>query len=177
VQLAQVNIDIHWISIVSVIHWMSSSSVSMFSEYRVSPIFSEWHSLKWIWSVSILIHYLDIHSLSSLIFSCEVKIDWSEYRESRYSLTIELFWCGNIGLTFRYSWISDTRATNWISSTRRAPKFLDTGFPPHVKLLVDFVQLSRTKPHICISTRKPILNEPGSILVDVLKTHFFQTSF
>jgi len=48
--------------------------------------------------------------------------------------------------------------------------FLEAGFRPLCPTSVSFVLLSRTKPLIWISTRKPISSQPGSILVDGFDT-------
>jgi len=55
------------------------------------------------------------------------------------------------------------------------PSFLATGFRPLYPVIVP---LSRTKPAFRISTRKTILSEPGSILVDAGSTPaLFQEAF
>jgi len=74
---------------------------------------------------------------------------------------------------------------NWISlrirvrSRKSRPhphqKLFEAGFGPHVPFLFDFVPLSRTKRGIWISTRKPILSHPGSILVDEFDTRWIQS--
>jgi len=55
--------------------------------------------------------------------------------------------------------------------------FLEAGSRRRVQLLFDFVPLSLTEPHIWISTRKLILSEPGSILVDGFDTRLIPRSF
>jgi len=59
----------------------------------------------------------------------------------------------------------------------RPRSFLETGFRPVCPSFVWYLPLSRTKPAFWISTRKPILSEPGSILVDGFDTRLIPRSF
>jgi len=59
----------------------------------------------------------------------------------------------------------------------RPRRFLETGFRPLCPSFVWFVTLSRTKPAFWISSRKPILSEPGWILLDGFDTRLIRKSF
>ena len=54
---------------------------------------------------------------------------------------------------------------------------METVFRPLCPSFVQFVPLSRTKLAFWISTRKPILSAPGSILVDGFDTHLIPRTF
>jgi len=61
-----------------------------------------------------------------------------------------------------------SRISNVVCSRMSIPRtrsFLEAGFGLRVQLWFDFVPLSRTKPHIWISTNSFFLSKPGSILV------------
>jgi len=59
----------------------------------------------------------------------------------------------------------------------RPSSFFQTGFRPLCPSFVKFVPLPRTKPAFWISTRKPILIEPGSILVHGFDTRLISRGF
>jgi len=75
-----------------------------------------------------------------------------------------------------YGILTWLRMTN-VFIFRRPRSFLETGFRPLCPSFAEFVPSSRTKPAIWISTRKPILSELGSILVDGFDTRLIRIGF
>ena len=67
--------------------------------------------------------------------------------------------------------------STWLQIVIRSRSFLEAGFRPQCPPFVYFVPLSRTKLAFWISTRKLILSEPGSIIVDGFDTHLIPRIF